>query len=70
MKPSSGSIMIIQLRVFELPSMDPHLVLHFHISKAMPKLKYNNYNNKLIKILRVYKDFYIEILAVILPEGK
>jgi hypothetical protein len=30
MGPSSGSIMIIRLKLFELPNMDPHLVQHIH----------------------------------------
>jgi hypothetical protein len=43
MGPSSGSIIIIGLKLFELPNMDPYLVQHVHIVKVMPKLKCKNY---------------------------
>jgi hypothetical protein len=49
--------MIIRLKLFELPNMDPCLVHHVHVTKVMPKLKCKNYNINLIKILRVYKEF-------------
>jgi membrane-bound metal-dependent hydrolase YbcI (DUF457 family) len=50
MGPSSDSIMIIRLKLFKLPNMDPYLVQHVHIIKCMPKLKFKNYNINLIKI--------------------
>jgi hypothetical protein len=63
MGPSSGSIMIVRLKFFELPNMDQYLVQHIHIIEVMPKLKCKNYNINLIEILRVYKEFVYKILA-------
>jgi hypothetical protein len=51
MGPSSGSIMIVRVKLFELPNMDPHLVQHVHIITVMPKLKCKNYNINVINML-------------------
>jgi hypothetical protein len=57
MGPSSGTNIIVPLKLFELPNMDPYLVQHVHIIKVMPRFSCTNYNIDLIKILRVYKEF-------------
>jgi hypothetical protein len=54
---------LYDLKLFELPNMDPYLVQHIHIMKVMPKLKCKNYNIKLIKILRVYKEFIFKNIS-------
>jgi hypothetical protein len=38
MGPSSGNIMIVRQKLFELPNTDPYLLQHFYIIKVMPKV--------------------------------
>jgi hypothetical protein len=56
MGPSSGSIVIVRLKLFELLNVDPYLVQHVHIIKIKLKLKCKNYDINIIKILKVYKE--------------
>jgi hypothetical protein len=51
MEPPSGSIIIIRLKLFELPNMDMYLVQHIHVINVMPKLNCKNYNNNIIIII-------------------
>jgi hypothetical protein len=63
MGPSSGSIMIVQLKLLELPNMDPHFSATHPYYKVMPKLEFKNYIINLLRVLSVYKEFVLKILA-------
>jgi hypothetical protein len=57
MGPSSGSIMIVRLKLFELPNMDLYFSATRPYYKVMSKLQCKNYKVNLLKILRVHKEF-------------
>jgi hypothetical protein len=62
MGPSSCSI-IVRPKLFELPNMDPYFSATRPYYKIMPKLQCKDYNINLPKILKVYKEFVLRILA-------
>jgi hypothetical protein len=51
MGPSSGSIVIVWLKLYELPNVDPYFSATHPYYKVMPKLECKNYNINLLKIL-------------------
>jgi hypothetical protein len=65
---SSGSFMIEQLKLFELPNMDPYLVQHVHITELSLVSNIRNYNINLlnIKIICIYKELYYNCIKDIL----